>query len=89
MLIDSLGQDFNVVGDNQIVLGDDNGGSGELIVGAMSGVSRLEQKGGVWTYGINGVSDSERREKIVERGRRTDDQLDQMLFSLIFLGTGL
>ena len=78
LLIDSLGQDFNVVGDNQIVLGDDNGGSGELIVGAMSGVSRLEQKGGVWTYGINGVSDPERREKIVERGRRTDDQLDQM-----------
>ena len=60
-MIDSLGQDFNVVGDNQIVLGDDNGGSGELIVGAMSGVSRLEQKGG-WTHGINGVSDSERRE---------------------------
>ena len=78
LLIDSLGQDFDIVGDNQIVLGDDNGGSGELIVGAMSGVSRLEQKGGVWTYGINGVSDSERREKIVERGRRTDDQLDQM-----------
>ena len=42
---------------DRLLLGDGEGGSGELIVGAITGFDSMRQRGGTWSYAVNGVDD--------------------------------
>ena len=48
-----------------------------------------EQKGGVWTYGINGVSVPRGVKELLNVADERMTNWIKCLFSLIFLGTGL
>ena len=63
---------------DRVVLGDGEGGSGELIVGAITGVDSIEQDGGTWAYGVKGADDPNVPSALIDSGRRSEEDLDEM-----------
>ena len=74
---------------DRLILGNGDGGSGELIVGAITGFDSMEQRGGTWSYAVNGVDDPEVTNRLITSGRRTEDELDEMGSFPAFTGYGI
>ncbi|WP_170952925.1 autotransporter-associated beta strand repeat-containing protein, partial [Synechococcus sp. UW179B] len=84
----SPGQTENATND-RLLLGDGSGSSGELIVGAITGFDSMEQRGGTWSYAVNGVDDPQVKERLIKSGRRTAEELDEMGSFPAFTGYGI
>ncbi|QNI57775.1 putative outer membrane autotransporter barrel [Synechococcus sp. BIOS-U3-1] len=84
----SPGQTKGVTND-RLFLGNDEGGSGELIVGAITGFETMEQRGGTWSYAVNGVDDPQVKDRLIKSGRRSAEELDEMGSFPAFTGYGI
>ena len=74
---------------DRLILGNGDGGSGELIVGAITGFDSMEQRGGTWSYAVNGVDDPQVKDRLITSGRRTAEELDEMGSFPAFTGYGI
>ena len=74
---------------DRLFLGNGEGGSGELIVGAITGFESMEQIGGTWSYAVNGVDDPQVKDRLIASGRRTEKDLDEMGSFPAFTGYGI
>ena len=74
---------------DRLFVGNNEGGSGELIVGAITGFDSMEQRGGTWSYAVNGVDDPEVKEQLMTSGRRTAEELDELGSFPEFSGYGV
>ena len=85
----SPGQTIEGATNDRLLLGNDEGGSGELIVGAITGFDSMEQRGGTWSYAVNGVDDPQVKDRLITSGRRTAEELDEMGSFPAFTGYGI
>jgi autotransporter-associated beta strand protein len=80
---------------DRLILGNSEGGSGELIVGAITGFDSMEQRGGTWSYAVSGVDNPEVQPATISTlgrspdQRRSAEELEEMGSFPAFTGYGI